>query len=256
MNEYAKQLAAYELKYEEDLRRMQENHALSVAALMEKNAVLTNDVTTLQAIINTLRAELVTQKRELEEVYEGALKACRQAEQERAEQMASELRKRIDLLTAAKMELEHRCEHHLNEIKALRAELEDVMARFNAQLSAMQAELQRLREQNASLHSALTANDSHSKAQEIEIRDLQRRLAMAEDNANKWSREVQTLLAAKAKLEEKLQKLQEQYTQLQANRVLEYATIRQNVVNSVVAQFDQLRVDLNILDTPSSAPKK
>lgn len=78
------------------------------------------------------------------------------------------------------------------------------------------------------------------------------RLDAASDEAQKWSSEAKGLQASKVKLEFHITKLQDDYAQLKASRVMEYATIRQNIVSAVSSQFEHMRVDLNILD---AAPK-
>lgn len=173
--EAVKQAAAQDACYKENMLSLQENHALTVHAMVAKNETLSQDIQTLQAIVCTLRGELETQKRELEEVYDAALKACRQAEQDKCEQTTRELKQRVDMLSAAKAELEQRCEHGLQEITSLQKDHESTMARISAQLQSMQSELQRLREQNASQHTQLTASEGLVKGQDVELRDLQRR---------------------------------------------------------------------------------
>lgn len=60
---------------------------------------------------------------------------------------------------------------------------------------------------------------------------------------------MQTTQALKQKLSDQLSKLQEQYSQIKSQRELEFAAIRQNIVNAVASQFEQTRVDLGIQDT-------
>ncbi len=66
-DEHAKQTAACEASYEEDMRRLQATHAQILDALLEKNSVQAKDILALQAIVVTLRQEISTQKMELEE---------------------------------------------------------------------------------------------------------------------------------------------------------------------------------------------
>jgi seryl-tRNA synthetase len=53
----------------EEIARLKEEHASLMNALIERNMAQTKEIGTLQSLITTLRAELTTQRKELQDAY-------------------------------------------------------------------------------------------------------------------------------------------------------------------------------------------
>lgn len=59
----------------EEIARLKEEHASLMNALIERNMAQTKEIGTLQSLITTLRAELTTQRKELQDAYVAVLGA-------------------------------------------------------------------------------------------------------------------------------------------------------------------------------------
>lgn len=78
------------------------------------------------------------------------------------------------------------------------------------------------------------------------------RLVAAEDQGDKWYRELQIANTAKINMSNQLEKLQQQYQQLKSSRTEEYTLITKNVLNAVRAEFDSMKVDLKLIENRSN----
>lgn len=69
--EHRKQVAEERERCDLEISRLKDEHAALMNALLERNVVQAKEITTLQALISTLRQEITVQKKELQEAYVG-----------------------------------------------------------------------------------------------------------------------------------------------------------------------------------------
>lgn len=67
--EHRKQVAEERERCDLEISRLKDEHAALMNALLERNVVQAKEITTLQALISTLRNEISVQKKELQEAY-------------------------------------------------------------------------------------------------------------------------------------------------------------------------------------------
>ena len=178
--------------------------------------------------------------------YEVALRLAMEAERKKCEDHINDLRERLTVATSARNELESKCDMLNRDLRTLQSDHESTLQRTNAQIHSLQDEIQRLKTQNGSLKNNVASLEGHAKSQEIDIADLRKKLAHAEDQAGAWEREMHAAMAAKKALEAELEKVKKQCQQMRDNRALEYNSITQSILNAVKSEFDHMRVDMKI----------
>ncbi len=80
-------------------------------------------------------------------------------------------------------------------------------------------------------------------------------MVAAEDQGDKWYKELQIANTTKINLSNQLEKLQQQYQQLKNSRTEEYSLITSNILNAVRAEFDSMKVDLKLIESNANNSK-
>lgn len=153
---------------------------------------------------------------------------------------------RVEVLTVARAELESRCANLMAELREQAASHEATVSQLQHQLSTAQEELARLRLQNQNLRTLQVSLESANNEQQLEINDLRARYASLESDAKSWQTELQLALAARAKLQDRLQRVERRYQVLRDAREREYDTVMENTLTTVREQFLSMRIGLNI----------
>jgi chromosome segregation ATPase len=185
------------------------------------------------------------------------------------EQILLELKQRLEILIAARTELELRCNSYSKEIQDMRIDHESSLKQLQTQLSSQQDELHRLREHNNILKSTIAGLESATKTLELELQDTRRRLAIifemffrlpltlpsiayhcrlaqAEEQVSTWRKELQVVTVEKNALSIDVDKFRQQLQHMKESRAREFAVVRDNVLEKVRAEFDSMRIDLKV----------
>ena len=104
---------------------------------------------------------------------------------------------------ATRTELEARCENYLKEIKTLETEGASQTNDMQQHAITLEAELQRVRTQNASLKDSLSAVETQAKLSVRELSEVRAHAREVEEKAEETRREAKEAIAEQHRLREK-----------------------------------------------------
>lgn len=244
--EHTRDLQAAQDQCNTEIERLKAEYATMMNALLERNVAQNKEMSALHALITTLRSEITVQRQELQDAYDLTLKEVKEIERKRAEELMIDLRQRLELLAAARNELESRCGNYTSELKEQQAAHERVTHQLQQQLESLQDELNRLRSQNGNLRAMALTMESAATERQDELLDLRAKYSTLEIESQSWHQELQQAVTTRQKLAERLQKVEKKYTALQESREKEFHLVMENTMQTMREQFENMRVTLRI----------
>ena len=125
---------------------------------------------------------------------------------------------------ATRTELEARCEGYLKEIKSLQEEGVSQTNDMQNHAMTLEAELQRVRTQNASLKDSLSTVETQAKLSVRELSEVRAHARDTEEKAEESRREAKEAIAEQHRLREKSASLEAQLANAVEARTVEYNT--------------------------------
>ncbi len=217
--------------------------------LSDANEKISSQSTELQDCykkISKLEAESSSIRADIELENEKLIKSIRKDEAQRTEGIISDLKNKVDMFVNSRTELETRNKEYLTELTDTQERNKTSLHKITTQLNAAEAELERLRSLNATLRDENATLLAGSANNDNEVTELRKRMKMHEEVNNDIKTKLAMALAARADLEERTRDLQLSTAKHDAQRQVEFFTVKNSLMKVFQREFDGLQASFGL----------
>ena len=204
-------------------------------------------VSKLEANESTIRADLELQNEKM-------VAQVREDEAKRTEGTISDLKAKVDMFVQSRAELETRNQEYLKELKEAQDRNKASSHKIVTQLNTAEEEIVRLRELNNTLRDENQTLMLGNSSNDTELTALREKSKMLEEVNSDVKAKLAVAISSQTELENRTRDLQLGQAKHEAQRQVEFFSIKNSLEKMFSREFDALQASLNVAPAPTGIP--